>query len=471
MRCRSLARNTVSVLIVTVLISNFGGCSAAVPAIGLIGGGVATKALLNDLDDHATHIAQNAAAAGSLLTSKATRDVQLLIDAARQNLHDELNVQWDKLDGEKINLLREINTQLDKIETAGTQFGNLEDKVFLDTDSLVSSLPFASKMPRIRRVDGGSQYYKPDGTYDIRIISNVFVPFGPNATVTVADAPFPDVKPDTSDPSYGAILKIPAKTLEPYFDDFRLMYTTVAITVVGKKQQKSTFKVPIELFPRYPASYQLVQAYEAQEVDPSKTEIAPGKYTLVPGCGDSGCNAYWNICTDFPYGAQPIATVNQVDTFVGWGGFGAVTYGPSQACQVYWQHSHNVARNVKIDVSYHPLKPEIKHEPVNLDAIVIGGAKPICTKLNQDLKTMPLVQDQPAGLDIDKANVCWMQFGIRYSADFNPTMKGYTLAVHTFNSQNYSATEGAKDDKALEVVDTSMTNFKRAIIKLKEPSW
>ena len=81
-------------------------CGGAVSAIGVIGGGVATKLLLQDMDDRATHVVQNAAAAGSLVSSKAARDVQMLIDATRQNLHDELDVQWDKLDREKIDFLQ-----------------------------------------------------------------------------------------------------------------------------------------------------------------------------------------------------------------------------------------------------------------------------------------------------------------------------------------------------------------------------
>src|SRR5882724_5722181 len=92
------------ILVVTtsiVLMLNLSACGAPVSGIGVIGGGIATKLLLQDMDDRATHVIQNAAAAGSLLSSKAARDVHLLIDAARQNLHDELDVQWDKLDREK----------------------------------------------------------------------------------------------------------------------------------------------------------------------------------------------------------------------------------------------------------------------------------------------------------------------------------------------------------------------------------
>src|SRR5580693_5010591 len=64
--------------IVGALGMSLGSCSAPVAAIGMVGAGVGTGRLLNDFDDRVTHVLQNAAAAGSLLSSKAARDAQLL---------------------------------------------------------------------------------------------------------------------------------------------------------------------------------------------------------------------------------------------------------------------------------------------------------------------------------------------------------------------------------------------------------
>jgi hypothetical protein len=455
------------------LIANLTSCSGSVAAIGLIGGGVATKFLLNDMDDRATHIVQNAAAAGSLVSSKVARDLQLLIDATRQNFHDELDKQWDRLDSEKISVLRELNSKLEQAESAGKEFGRLEDTVYLDTDSLVSRIPFAQKMPRIRKVEGGSQYFKADGTYSVRITANILAPFGPNVRISVADKPFTNLRPE---PPYSTVLAIGSDVLNPYFKEFQLSYVPITISTemeegsfLSKKKRPFTFTIPLELFPKYPASYQLDQAFEAQVVDASRVDIAPGSFMTIPGCGDSGCNAYWNVCTNFPVGAQPTRTVNLVDTFNGWGGFGAVTYGPSQACQVYWQHSHNVARNVKIDVEYHPLKPEIQHGKIDLQPIVVGGTAPYCTALAPELKTLPIAADtvQQEG---SQSKVCWLQFGVTYSAQFNPALKGYTLAIKTFNGENYASTENSTDS-AIEIHDTKETTFVRSTVKLKEPKW
>jgi hypothetical protein len=187
----------------------------------------------------------------------------------------------------------------------------------------------------------------------------------------------------------------------------------------------------------------------------------------IPGCGDSGCNAYYNVCTNFPAGAQPTRTVNLVDTFSGWGGFGAVTYGASQACQGYWQHSHNVARNVKIDVEYHPLQPQMQHRGVELKPIVVGGAAPYCTALPPEMKTQPIAAEMVAQ---GSSTVCWIQLGVTYSAEFDPAMKGYTLAIKTFNGEPYAATENSADP-GIEIHDTKQPPFNRSTIKLKPPAW
>lgn len=86
----------------------------------------------------------------------------------------------------------------------------------------------------------------------------------------------------------------------------------------------------------------------------SETQIQKGPLTLIPGCGNSGCNAYYNICVDVPKGATPIAITNYFDSFVGWGGFGNPQKTATGFCATYWQHSHNMARNVSFDVIYQP---------------------------------------------------------------------------------------------------------------------
>jgi hypothetical protein len=447
-------------------------CGGAVSAIGVIGGGVATKLLLQDMDDRATHVVQNAAAAGSLVSSKAARDVQMLIDATRQNLHDELDVQWDKLDREKIDFLRALNSQVDRIQDISNQFGNLEDNVYLDTDALVSDLPFAQKMPRIRRIDGASQYFKTDGDYQLLLTANVFAPFGAETHVFVGK----EEMKVASKPPYSAILSIPHEKLQ--FNDFQTIEVPLTIktqledkSFFSKKKKDYEFTAFIELYPKYPAYYQMDESVNTQVVDPSQLAVARGAQMTIAGCGDSGCNAYYNVCTPVPVGVQVTRTVNLYDSFSGWGGFGAVTVGNGSVCQVYWQHSHNVARNVSIDVEYHPLKPEIQHNPLLLQPVIAGKSPaPLCTPRSDGTQPGPGQTVTPTAVGAS-STVCWLQFGNTYLAEFSPTTTGYKLAVHTFNGQNYSVVDGATDQNhpGIDVQTLPGSTPKKSMFKILEP--
>jgi hypothetical protein len=469
----SLAKHFLVLGGLLVLVVNLSSCGGAVSAIGVIGGGVATKFLLQDMDDRATHVIQNAAASGSLVSSKAARDVQLLIDAARQNLHNELDVQWDKLDREKIDFLRELNAEVDKIQDMGQQFGKLEDTVFLDTDTLASRLPFAQNIPRIRRIEGSSQYFKTDGDYKLLLTASLFAPFGPETKVLVGN----EVMQINQQPPYSAILTIPHDKLQ--FNDFQTVEIPLKITTqieqkhfLSKNEKKSyEFTAYIELYPKYPAYYQMDESVNAMVVDNSRTEVSKGERTTIAGCGDSGCNAYYNICAPFPVGAQYIQTVNLYDSFSGWGGFGAVSVGVGNACQVYWQHSHNVARNVSIDVLYYPLKPEIQHTPVLLQPVIAGQSPgPLCTARADGIQPPPGQVVTPTAVGASKA-VCWLQFGNTYLAEFNANNKGYKLAVHMFNGQNYAVIDGTTDKEhpGIEVQTLPGDNPRKSTFKILEP--
>lgn len=464
------------ILVVTtsiVLMLNLSACGAPVSGIGVIGGGIATKLLLQDMDDRATHVIQNAAAAGSLLSSKAARDVHLLIDAARQNLHDELDVQWDKLDREKVDFLRELNAEVDRIQDLGSQFGNLEDTAYLDTDTLASRLPFAQKMPRVRRIEGSSQYFKTDGDYKLLLTANLFEPFGPKTKVLVGN----EMMQVTQQPPYSATLTIPHEKL--HFNDFQTVEVPLKITteiaqkhfLAKNETHVYEFTAYIELYPKYPAYYQMDESVNAMVVDDTRTAVANGGKMLIPGCGDSGCNAYYNVCSPFPVGAQYIQTVNLYDSFSGWGGFGAVSVGVGNVCQVYWQHSHNVARNVSIDVLYHPLKAEIQHTPVLLQPVVAEKSPPpVCTPRADGVQPPPGESVTPTAVGASKV-VCWLQFGNTYLAEFNPNNRGYKLAVHMFNGENYAVIDGTTDKShpGVEVQTLPGENPRKSTFKVLEP--
>jgi len=79
---------------------------------------------------------------------------------------------------------------------------------------------------------------------------------------------------------------------------------------VAREFVTADFKFTLELFPRYPAEYRLTEQDQGAIVDDTHTEVQIGREMAIPGCGDSGCNSYYNVCTDLPPGAQPIKAVD-----------------------------------------------------------------------------------------------------------------------------------------------------------------
>src|SRR5260370_31089574 len=126
-------RFKLPLLVATIsLFSLCAGCFEPAGVLTVAAGGVATSAVLDKLDDKVTHIIQQAAAAGSLLSTKAARDLQLEILAARQQLHDELNQNWDRLDQEKVSGLKMLVQAVDQLHQNIKKITYIKDDSYLD---------------------------------------------------------------------------------------------------------------------------------------------------------------------------------------------------------------------------------------------------------------------------------------------------------------------------------------------------
>ena len=136
--------------------------------------GVTASLVLDKMEEKANNIVGNAGSVGSLLATKAARDIELEITAARQQLHDELNQNWDHLDKEKVSGLRAIDSALDELSKNIAQGGRMADDLTLDVDTTLNRIPFLANATTIRRIWGASQYYKPQGIYIISLHGNIF---------------------------------------------------------------------------------------------------------------------------------------------------------------------------------------------------------------------------------------------------------------------------------------------------------
>jgi hypothetical protein len=362
------------------------GCtSAPVAPLSFVAAGVTTDKVLKTLSDRVQTLIGQAAAAGSLLSSKAARDLELLIDASRQELHDELNSNWDTLDGKKIDILRALDDRFKAAEQAMKSLGRMQDQVVLDVEAAIGRLPFTKTVPSVRRVEGATQYFREEGVYRVVIRANFLGTTDAPTRVFLAGKPIESLGIQyVPRPPNDVALVIPANAINGSFDDRYLREIPLKIsTEVNNrpwsfqmwrpKTRPAEFDLKLELFPRFPVTYRITEYYETKDVDATKVELKKGPDHVVGGCGDSGCNAYYTFCVDVPAGAQPITAVNHRDTFGGWGGWGGPTVRQNDVCATYWQHSHNQSRSVGFDVHYHPLKANVRTREVDLEELTLNA--------------------------------------------------------------------------------------------------
>jgi len=461
--------------------------SNAQDPVGILVAGATTGAVLDKLDSVANNIVQNAGGVGSLLVTKAARDIQLEIMAARIQLHDELNQNWDRLDQEKISVLKEFESSLMQVSKDIGQVSQIQDDLVLDVDSTLNRIPFLKDVKTVRRIWGASQYYRPNGIYIVTIRGNIFDSSANVPDVTIGGrtlATKPIVKPP-----YDCQLEIPGSMLNDLFQDRKL----VQVPVILKQQVSSrdyrfqvwrseytpqTFTFTIELFPKYPAAYRLTEFDAQPDFDQNQTLRWPRREYLIPGCGNPGCNAYYQISEDLPPNNQPVspqAWDNIYDSRgLNWySGMAPCHNTPTGAVCTYWQHSHDQARNVGFDVLYHPPTTTIVQHDIEL--------VPISGESLSHYFDDPKANDSGAAKDFKATGVSYgiaekgidhgaVRIGLTYDIHFANSMKSYTLVFRTFTGEEIVLTPGTPTPDALQVSQfENQSDFKRITVALKPP--
>jgi hypothetical protein len=457
--------------------------------VGIVVAGAATSVFLDKLSEKANNVVQNAGAVGSLLASKAARDVQLEIMAARIQLHDELNQNWDRLDAEKISLLQQLNSSLDQISQDIGKVSQMQDDLVLDVDSTLNRIPFLKDVKTIRRIWGASQYYRPNGIYIITIHGNIFDSGAGAPDVSIGGRPLST--PPIMSPPYDVKLEIPANQINDRFQDRKV--TQIPVTLKQKVSNRNysfqiwrdayttqEFTFTLELFPKYPAAYRLTEYDEQPSIDQTQTLTWPRRETLIPGCGNSGCNAYYTICQDVPAGAQPIGPTNLYDSRgLGWySGFGTLTVTSTGVCLVYWQHSHDQARNVGFDVLYHPATKITV--PKDIELVPISGGDLSHYFDDPQANDVSLAKDKKVGDPISPAqpNYTMLEKGIdhgavrigqTYDSHFSNDMQSYRLVFRTFTGAEIVLVPGQGSDLVQQSPLQDTTSFKGFTVALKPP--
>ena len=509
---RWLVRLTALGMVVAITASH--RSSAQVVPLSVAGPGAPAGAVLNALTDKVQVLIGHAAEAGSLVGSKIARDLELLIGNTRQQLHDELDLQWDRLDAQKLSMLREVDSLVVKAQEGTKELGRIQDQIALDVEATLTRLPFSTYVPSIRRVEGATHYFRPEGVYRVVIKANFIQGGAAVPKVTVGGKPVDDqwIVPQ---PPNALALNLPASFINGHFANLNLREVPVVLTArVANRdwwfqywrtaERDAQFSFKLELFPKYPITYRLTEFYHEKVVDQTRTEVVRGPDHSVPGCGNSGCNLYYRFCVDVPEG-EPIKPVNFRDSFSGWGGW----YDPkiearpqhSSVCATYHQHSHNQTRNVGFDVEFYPLKPTVRTRDLRLRALTLtspsasasttpavlqADCPPVVVATRAALNSiggMPMAAAasavftpmcRAAGNASAVASAAnpkgeFAVLGTTYSADLSPQAVSHELVARAFTGEEWVSTPGGTGQGLLVTAMEDKTNFKRFTVRFKEP--
>lgn len=449
------------------LLACYSALSCAQGAVSILVGGWTANNVLDKAQEVADRVLGTAAQNGSLVISKGARDTQLLIEAARQEMHDELGTQWKNLDSQKISILRELDASTQRIEKLGKQVESIQDAIVLDIDSQISRLPFAHSTPVIRRVEGGTQYFKKSGLYRVTFTSNLVALAPPGSiTVTIGGKPVPPEAVNVK-PPYSIAVMIPTTSIK--FDKDKLLYVPIELhapvpndrgwAIWKDKTRNATLASKLELFPINAVTYSLIEWRAVPTVSRNRLEVQKGPDMTVSGCGNDGCNAYHPQCVGVPAGAVPVDYINARDSFSGWGGWGASRVEGTQVCATYWQHSHNVTRNVGFDARYYPV--DLVRTAVPVPLVKIEYASPPVTPPPSAV----------AGTMAIGAMGNEAELGGTYSGFFSDQYASYDLVVKPFTGETIISTPSTTQVGTIAKVSAleNSGTFKRITVQFVLP--
>lgn len=356
------------------------------------------KNIGQELDDLQGKISSTA---GQLGSTAGLTELQLLDTLAMKV--QELRIQWKDILGDSITTLDlEQQKTLDtlsqaagKVDTLIDHTTRLEDLAVLDVNVLLAKVGLAPSN-EIRRIVPSAQSHKDSGVYSYEVTLPLFGTGNEITGIRLNGVDVTNWKKDL--PPHGFRLDIPTAMIEKSFSDWDLGKAQLQIDLktpepwwkIWKSSLKQTVTVSTGLFPRHPLRYWFATHPHHFEVDrrDGHLEKVNSPPTLIPGCGNSGCEWFFNICATAPVGAEPIGdVVEQSDSFRGWGEFHPPpSVQANVTCMVYRQNSHNQNRTVWFSTHYHPLidVPETRYYtliPLSANGTPTGNGESLQSQL------------------------------------------------------------------------------------------
>jgi hypothetical protein len=247
-------------------------------------------------------------------------------------------VQTDHLDAHATSLINQVAQQIGSLQESISTGGKIEDRIYLDVESLLLRVPFTNNIPSIRRVDGATQYFQgPSALYRIVVTGNIFDDLQGDMSAGLRDFKVTLNEKEITQyvhpmSPHSISLELPGNVItSQMFSDAVMKYYPIKIfkRVNNRDFKAQLWKSPdrlayftfdLELFPKNIAAYRLVEYRGESQPDATVTSLQKGSAHLVPGCGNRGCNAWQEFCESLPVGAQPVSVTNYTDNLNGWFG-------------------------------------------------------------------------------------------------------------------------------------------------------
>jgi hypothetical protein len=514
-------------------------CGGPTSVVAIAGAGDLTSKVLDDMQDQASVLISQAAGAASLVSTKAARDAELLIQVARQDMLEQQNVAWDHLDDQKRSVLVEIYKSLQSIDKDVAKAGDLKDGFVLDISAVMDRLHLGKNIPRIQKVAGASQFYLDGGSYRLDILTNIVDNNSSPLQVSIGDRKLKNdeklLAPQqiiTGQVAHQLSINLHSDDLENRFNKFDLATVPINISTKFSDQpswyefwKKPKFRdvdmsFTLELFPKFPVEYSLIEKDLEDAVDTEHPKTQIGQVAVVPGCGHDGCNAWQQVCTNLLEPGIPIRVSAYFDSFNGaWGNFepSKNVTNSNGICSVFYQHSHNVPRNVSFNVDYYPMKQEPTPHYATLQPATLGKVDPdlevaiiptngpcagseqhvqsgatsatasfnfgffsgaaslsaiessaveAIAHLHSDMQTVNEKQCSSA-LPLKHQSIGWIRFGRAYTVQFKRSMSSYIFVARFFD--RHEEVWPSKNAPLLDVLDVRTSNDKSATIQIKKP--
>ncbi len=338
---------------------------------------------LDKAEGAANRVLDNATGSASALERQAAQSALVLIQAMRQELHEELNTQVSALRGERATIFQQLSQTIYRATAGvGEQALKLEDRSAIDIDNIVG-VALSTTTPYIRKIVGTAIIKQPTGFYNISVMSNAFLNDGRKFSVKLDQKALPTEKVRFA-PPYDLSIGIPVEMLNPLFVADKV--TPIRLHINGEipdlrhwwfkfwepSTRQINFDIPIDLFPIESFEYRLV-VHSTVNVNEQKDVLY--QEWAVPGCGNDGCWVNHRFCIP----SQGAAWTGErwfTDTLGGaWGtwepeGNPQVDFDPTQACATFQQH-RPAARTVGMRLGI--LRP-VAHDKVDIFYLFLPDA-------------------------------------------------------------------------------------------------